>query len=127
MIAFTIPLNPVTKKNSSQIVHAGKYHRLIPSKRYRDYEQQAILLIPYEVKVGIDYPVNIKATYYRDSKRRVDITNLESALMDVLVKAGVLNDDCAIPPIVVSTDGSRVEVDKINPRTEIVIERVENV
>ena len=42
--------------------------------------------------------------------------------MDVLVKAGVLADDSAISPdIVVSTDGSRVLIDKLNPRIEIEI------
>lgn len=85
-----------------------------------------MLTIPGQHKrLKIDYPVNIKATYYVKRNARVDITNLESALMDVLVKAGVLADDSAIKPaIVVSTDGSRVYYDKENPRIEVEIERV---
>lgn len=121
-IKFTIPLNPVTKKNSSRIVNCGKYKKVLPSKAYEKYEKEAVLLIPYEVKQEIDYPVNVKATYYRKGNYRVDITNLESALMDVLVKAKVLKDDSSLnPKIVVSTDGSRVFIDKENPRTEITI------
>lgn len=51
---------------------------------------------------------------------KVDITNLHSALHDILVKVGVLEDDNY--KIVASTDGSRVFVDEGNPRTEVEIE-----
>jgi len=122
MIELLIPLNPVTKKNNAIPVRRGKRTMIIPSQRYREYEHDALLMIPQEAKKKIDYPVNIKAYYFRNSRRRVDITNLESALMDLLVKAEVLADDSAIPPVVVSTDGSRVFYDKNNPRTEVYIE-----
>ena len=47
--------------------------------------------------------------------------------MDVLVKAGVLVDDSAMSPeIVVSTDGSKVLIDKENPRIEIEITKIKN-
>ena len=78
-------------------------------------------LIPGQCRVAIDYPVNVKAIYYMPTRRVVDITNLHSALHDVLVKAGVLQDDNS--RIVVSTDGSRVRYDKDNPRTEVEITR----
>ncbi|MDD4565581.1 MAG: hypothetical protein PHE79_08955 [Eubacteriales bacterium] len=53
----------------------------------------------------------------------VDKPNLENALLDVLVKAGVLIDDSALNPrIVVNTDGSGVQYDKNYPRTEVTIE-----
>ena len=81
-----------------------------------------MLLIPWEAKQNIDYPVNIKALYFRKTRHRVDKTNLESALMDTLVTAGVLKDDSALnPEIVVTTDGSKVFYDKENPRTEVTI------
>lgn len=122
MIKFTIPLNPVSKKNSNEIVKHGNKRRIIASEAYRNYEKQAVLLIPWEAKQNIDYPVNIKALYFRKTRHRVDKTNLESALMDTLVKAGVLKDDSALnPEIVVTTDGSKVFYDKENPRTEVII------
>lgn len=128
VVSFEIPLDPVTKKNGGQVVRRGKFSKVLPNKPYLKYEPLAIEKIPSSAKIGIDYPVNVKALYYRKTKRRVDITNLESALLDVLVKANVLVDDCAIntkgkEPIVVSTDGSRVYIDKDNPRTEVVITR----
>ena len=122
MIKFTIPLNPVSKKNSNEIVKHGNKRRIIASEAYRNYEKQAVLLIPWEAKQNIDYPVNIKALYFRKTRHRVDKTNLESALMDTLVKAGVLKDDSALnPEIVVTTDDSKVFYDKENPRTEVTI------
>ena len=56
------------------------------------------------------------------TKRRVDLTNLMEATHDILVHCGVLADDNS--KIIVSVDGSRVEYDKNNPRTEIEITEV---
>lgn len=67
----------------------------------------------------IDYAVNVKAVYYMQTRRKVDITNLHNALHDILVHYGVLADDNM--KIVVFTDGSRVKYDKLNPRTEVTI------
>lgn len=116
---FIIPLPPATKKNSSCIYYnknTGKPF-ICPSERYRQYEKDFILLCP---KIPlIDYPINLKSIYYMPNKRKVDLINLHSALHDCLVKANVLLDDnCSI---IVSTDGSKVEYDKINPHTYIEI------
>ncbi len=118
MLEFTIHLAPVTKKNSPRIVTNKATGRpfVMPSEKYKAYEKYAAVDIPRE---GIDYPVNIKALYYMPTHRRVDLTNLNSALHDVLVKWGCIKDDNS--SIVVSTDGSRVLYDKNNPRTEVVI------
>lgn len=67
----------------------------------------------------IDSPVNVQAVFYMDSRRRVDLPNLQNALLDALVNAGLLADDNS--NIVVSMDGSRVLYDKKNPRTEVTI------
>ena len=119
---FIIPLPPVTKKNSSNIfINKATGKRFItPSDRYKQYEKDFILLCP-KIPI-IDYPVNIKATYYMPTKRKVDLINLHSALHDCLVHANILLDDNC--QIVISTDGSRVYYDKFNPRTEIEIKRI---
>ena len=119
MIAeFIIKLAPVTKKNSQRMVRRGGRMIPIPSKAYTEYENAAGWFLK---PLGIDCPVNIKALYYMPTRRRVDKTNLESALCDVLVKHGVLADDNC--KIVAATDGSRVLYDKENPRTEVYITR----
>lgn len=116
---FIIPLPPVTKKNSSCIYLNRTTGRpfIHPSERYKQYEKDFILLCP-PIPI-INYPVNIKALYYMPTKRKVDLINLHSALHDCLTRANILYDDNS--DIVVSTDGSRVYYDKVNPRTEITI------
>lgn len=125
---FTINIPPVTKKNHQQILKNRKTGKnfIGQAKKYQETEAMAVMLIPPAVRLNIDYPVNLKVTYFVKRDGRVDITNLESAICDILVKGGVLADDSALkPPIVVSTDGSRVYLDKVNPRYEIEITRNE--
>lgn len=119
---FIIDTEPITKKNSQQIIRVKGRPMITQSKKYRQYETAATPFCPY---LMIDYPVNVEAHYYRSTRRRVDITNLESALMDLLVHAGTLEDDNC--KIVVSTDGSRVHYDKNHPRTEVIITTSEDV
>ena len=122
-IEFIIPLVPVTKKNSQRIVYTGKFYKIMPSKTFMAYERSCAVYLR-GMDIGIAYPVNLKALYYMPTKRRVDLVNLHEALQDVLVKYGVLQDDAS--SIVVSTDGSRVLLDRENPRTEVFIHGVEN-
>jgi len=64
IISFTIPINPMTKKNSQQIFWNKKINRpfITQSERYKNYEKEACNFIP-KVEVPIDYPVRVKATY----------------------------------------------------------------
>jgi len=117
---FTIKLPPITKKNHSQIIMAGGRPRVIPSKQFRQYEQDCQFFMPRTLT--IDRPVNVKAIYYMPTRRKVDLTNLHAALHDVLVTYKILADDNS--KIIVSTDGSRVRYDKENPRTEVEITEV---
>ena len=97
---------------------------LIPSKQYREFEKECLLLIPSKYRKKIDYPLNIKAIFYRDSKRKVDLTNLLEALDDMLVKAKVIADDNR--DVVASHNGSLVLYDKQKPRIEVEITKIEN-
>lgn len=114
---ITIQLNPVTKKNSQQIIKIKNRYMIIPSKQYKQYEKDVKQFMPDIEK--INYPVNVKCLYYMKTKRKVDLNNLLEATTDVLVKYKILEDDNS--KIVVSHDGSRVLYDKDNPRTEIII------
>lgn len=121
-LEFTIRLKPVTKKNSHQmrINHKTGHYYPAPSKTYQQYEKDALIFMPLPYR--IDVPVNVRGIFYMPTHGIVDLVNLEEALLDVLVKYNVLKDDnCRI---VVSMDGSRVDYDKENPRTEVIIEYV---
>lgn len=124
MLKFTIPLPPVTKKNSQQIIINKSTGRpmVIPSKQYREYEKECGWFVQGK-GMNINEPVNVKCVYYMPTRRRVDLTNLMEATHDILVKYEVLEDDNS--KIIRSVDGSRVLYDKENPRTEITIERAE--
>lgn len=123
MIKFTINIPPRTKKNSQQIITVKGRPIIIPSKLYKQYEKDCLPFVP-KLKVPINYSINLKCIYYMPTKRRVDLNNLLEATTDMLVYYGVLEDDNS--NIVYSHDGSRVYIDKDNPRTEIYIERIDD-
>ena len=120
-LCYMIPLQPVTKRNSQQILTNRKNGRpfIVPSKAYKEYEDKAgWFLKPRPIK-PISEPVQVKCLFYMGTHRRVDLSNLIEAASDVLVKHGILEDDNS--EIIVSHDGSRVLYDKERPRTEIEI------
>ena len=117
ILTFTIPITPVTKKNHQQIVKVKGRYIVIPSKQYNEYEKATKKFIP---DAEISERINVKALYYMPTKRRVDLTNLNEALHDCMVKHKCIQDDNS--NIIFGTDGSRVLYDKDFPRTEVYIE-----
>lgn len=113
-----IPLNPVTKKNHGITIIRNGHPIVLPSKPYQEYERNCKKYMP-KMEQPIDYPINLKCTYYMETRRKCDITNLLQATCDILVKYKVLSDDNY--SIVASTDGTRVYYDKENPRAIIEI------
>lgn len=119
---YIISLPPITKKNSQQILtnHRTGKPFIAPSRQYKKYEQAAMWYLTPKPKAPLSGRYNIRLLFYMPTRRKVDKTNLESAIMDVLVDAKILADDNR--NIVAATDGTRVYYDKENPRTEIYIE-----
>ena len=122
---FTIYGNPITKKNSSQIVQnrtTGRWF-IAPSAQYKKYCKECVKQIRNgwtdRPKEPIDYPVRVTYLFYKESRRLCDDLNHSAALDDILVQAGVLADDNR--DIIESHDGTRVFWDKQNPRVEITI------
>lgn len=115
-----IPLNPKTKKNSQQIITNRKTGRamIVQSSEYRQYENDAGFFLK-KIPEPIATPVNVKCVFYRKNAIRCDLSNLLEAAADILVRYGVLSDDNF--KVIISFDGSRVKIDKDNPRTEITI------
>ncbi len=122
IVNFTVKLPPISKKNSMQIYRPNGMNRplIVPSKKYKEYEQQAAWFIPKGI--CINEPVNVKCLFYMPTKRKCDLTNMLEAIDDVMVKVGLLEDDNFT--IIESHDGSRVLYDKENPRTEVTITRI---
>ena len=119
MIKFTIPLAPISKKNSQQIMINRKTGKpfICPSKAFKAYEAAALWFIPK--RQHISYAVCVKCLFYMPTRRKCDLTNMLEAIDDIMVKAGLLADDNYT--IIESHDGSRVFYDKTHPRTEVYI------
>ena len=116
----TIRLSPHTKKNSQVIAKHNGRTFVVQNKLYKKYEKECLNAIEPPEK-PIEDPVNVQMRFFMPTRRRVDLVNLQQACLDILVRAGVLEDDNF--NIVYSMDGSRVFYDKENPRTEIEITR----
>lgn len=119
---FTIKGNPRPKKNNMQYIRtkSGKT-ALVQSATYQAYKELFLLQIKGKYKQQpINEPVNVRAIYYRGDNRKTDLVNLQNGTLDLLVESGILKDDNY--NIVKSMDGSRVYVDKQDPRAEIYIE-----
>ena len=122
-----IPLNPKTKKNNQKIIKNRKTgaFMIVQNDAYKKYENESGWFLLKRPSEPISQPVNIKCLFYRNSEIRCDLTNLLEAIDDILVKYGIIADDNF--HIVYSHDGSRVFVDRNNPRTEIVIEDISEI
>ena len=127
MIRFTIPGQPITKKNSQRVIDVGprcqacgrgRRSRPLPSEKFMAYQDMAGYYLPHKHE-KLEGPFNLKAVYYMPNRRHVDLLNLQEATCDILVHYGVLADDDS--RIVASHDGSRVDYDKDNPRVEVEI------
>lgn len=119
MISFSIPINPVTKKNHGQIVTLKNGRRLLlPSKQYQDFAKLAKSFLP-SLDAPIDFPINLECHYFMKTRRKCDLVNLLQATCDILVDNNIILDDNY--SIIASIDGSFVSYDKDNPRTDIFI------
>lgn len=120
-MTLTLYGDPRTKKNSARILSRAGRPFVAPSKAFEEYQESCLWQIrtPHS---PISARVNVRCVYYMKTARRVDLANLIEATTDILVKARVLADDNS--RIVAAHDGSRVEIDRKNPRAEIEIEEM---
>ena len=115
--SFTVLGAPRTKKNSLRV--AGK--RILPSKAWETWAKDAV----FQTEKGItlrpprfEWPAgSIRALFYLDAERKVDAVNLYQGLADLLEKRGCVDDDTVFR----DWDGSRVLLDRANPRVEVTI------
>ncbi len=116
-LKFTIPLVPVSKKNSQQILINKATGRpfIMPSKKFKEYEAAAAWYIPKGQTIST--AVNVKCLFYMPTKRKCDLTNMLEAIDDTMVKCGLFVDDNYT--VIQSHDGSRILYDKKHPRTEV--------
>ena len=116
-----IPIEPRSKKNSQQICINSRTKRpfVKQNDKYVQFEKDCGFFLKHKPPAPIDYPVNVKCIFYRSTRIRCDLVNLEEAILDVLTRYEIIADDNF--NIVATMDGSTVLIDKNNPRIEITI------
>lgn len=116
-----IPIEPRSKKNSQQICINPRTKRpfVKQNDKYIQFEKDCGFFLKHKPPAPIDYPVNVKCIFYRSTRIRCDLVNLQEATLDVLTRYGIIQDDNF--NIVATMDGSTVLIDKDNPRIEITI------
>ena len=95
-----IPLLCRSKKNSQRIIYNPKTKR----------------------PMIIQSEINLKCLFYVPDRRKRDLTNLENAIADILVKYEILEDDNY--NIIAGWDGSRIIYEKGKEETEIEITKM---
>lgn len=109
MVEFTYNQNPVPFKRPR--FNRGQSFN---DKAYSTYKANLAAALVAERLPRIPEGIELKlvAKFYRDSRRRVDLDNLEKALNDALQDAGILPDDSQIVE-----SHTFKGYDKENPRT----------
>lgn len=117
----TILGDPRVKKSNQRVALHGRRPVKYNTAGYKSWQRSAQKQIKRAgiPKEPINYPVNLRCLFYKRTHGRVDLSALYEGIQDELVTMGVLEDDNF--KIVKSHDGSRVYVDKDNPRIEVKI------
>lgn len=80
-----------SKKNSRVNTRTG---RSFPSKEFSDWQHYAMSEILSQGLVKFNNPVRITISIAFKDKKRQDLDNRISSILDMLVKIGVIQDDC---------------------------------
>ncbi len=127
LLFLTIVGRPVTKKNSLRRLQRGVRTFTVPSAAHETWVGHAVpqlqaqwngALRDYDgdLRAAMAGPVNLSAQVFRD--RDVgDLGNYLAAVCDALEGAGVVADD----KLIQGFDGSRLKIDRENPRVEIML------
>ena len=115
-----------SKKNSQQIIWNRNTKRpmIIQSKLYKQFENECgLFLNKYRPEKPINYAVNVECIFILNDKRKRDLTNLENAIADILVKYKILEDDNY--NIIAGWNGSKAIYRKGQPEIIIKITKME--
>ena len=107
-----------SKKNSKQIIYIKDRPLIIPSKNHKIWHTGAMSQLsgkrPVEGQIS-----RLEAVFYPSTKRKSDLSNKFESVADLLVDAGIIEDDnwWVMPEVNLKFGG----VDRENPRAEITI------
>jgi len=120
-ITFLIPGPPGILKNGKEIVYINGRAKLVPSVNFIVWVSKALKHMGEQWygkhRPTISGPITLQVHFYRQTHRKMDLSNLYQGIEDSLQLLNIIIDDDQIE----SHDGSRKFVDKNNPRTEVTI------
>ena len=121
-LEFTIPLVIPSQKNSKRIAINKRNNRpfVMSDQRIKDWRNQASVFLPNEDVKG---RVEIEFNFTHKDKRRHDLDNEVSSLLDLFVLNGLLEDDSCF--IVNKITANFVGVDKENYGVQIKIKSLD--
>lgn len=113
-----------SKKNSKQIVCRGTRPMVLPSSAYKSWQEEKMWELKIQDNSKVENISKIEITFYAPDKRKADKTNKAESVMDLLVDAGIIEDDnwFVFPELVLKFGG----IDRESPRAEVVIYHGEN-
>jgi crossover junction endodeoxyribonuclease RusA len=108
-----------SKKNSRNIFvdrRTGAI-RNIPSKTYAEWRDRNLMELVNQMAQPLEKVDEIQMEFYMPDDRKTDLTNKAESVMDLLVDAKIIEDDCwqVVNKLYLMTPG----VDKKNPRVKV--------
>lgn len=116
-----LPGRVPSKKNSKQIICKGSRPVLLSSERYQAWEEEQLWRLK-TVKERFTGRVSVHCTFYPPDKVKGDCSNKFESVADLLVKAGIIEDDDWFHLVKQSSEFGGV--DKDNPRVEVHIDEL---
>lgn len=121
MIQITLKGSVPSKKNSKQIKFRGGRPTLLSSDAHQAWYEEMLYTSGIKRAKKVKGPVHsVSITFYIKTKQKADLSNKAESVMDLLVAAGIIEDDnmFIVPNLLLYFGG----VDPKNPRAEILIE-----
>lgn len=79
-----------SKKNSKIMVCRGKFPILLPSNKYTEWHKDALQQLIGSKPI---HSPKLTLTFYAGDNRKYDLSNKTESIMDLLVDAGLIQDD----------------------------------
>lgn len=118
---IVIPGSVPSQKNSKQIFINKKTGKpfITSSQNVKAWQKQALWQLK-GTKPILEYPMSLTMVFYYDSRRRHDLDNSASSVLDILVKTEILEDDNTnyVEELILQFGG----YDKENPRVEVYVD-----
>ena len=119
MLKLTVKGRVPSKKNSLRRIKRGNRIFTVASEQHKDWEEAKLWELKFQKIDKVENIKSIEIVFYAPDKRKADSTNKAESIMDLLVKAKVIEDDnwFVVPDLRLKFGG----IDRISPRAEIKI------